>query len=81
MPVNQTSERRNSEVSSTNIPVKPVNREADFMRQIPGLINMIADGDPDTVIEWKNTVRLRRSGGASWESVYRLLSQAAYPSA
>jgi hypothetical protein len=50
------------------------------MRLIPGMINMIAGDDPATRIEWKNTVRLRRLSGASWESVYKLLAQTAYPS-
>jgi len=80
IPVNQTTGLRGPEVSRTPAPVKPVNRDAEFMRQMPGLINTIADGDPAVAIEWKNTVRLRRLRGESWESVYRLLSQVAYPS-
>jgi hypothetical protein len=35
------------------------------MRHIPMLINTIADGDVDTTIEWKTTVRIRRLRGES----------------
>jgi hypothetical protein len=80
IPVNQTTGLRSSEVGRTPAPIKPVNRDAEFMHQIPGLINTIANGDPAAAIEWKNSVRLRRMRGESWESVYRLLAQVAYPS-
>jgi hypothetical protein len=80
MPVSQTDGLHDPTVNSKPAPVKPLNRDAEFMRLIPGMINMIAGDDPATRIEWKNTVRLRRLSGASWESVYRLLAQTAYPS-
>jgi hypothetical protein len=80
IPANPSDGRQNPAVSRKPDPVRPLNRDAEFMRYIPGLINTIADGDPAIQIEWKNTVRLRRLSGASWESVYRLLAQAAYPS-
>jgi len=80
IPINQTAGLRSPEAGRTPAAVKTVNRDAEFMYQIPRLINTIADGDPATAIEWKNTVRLRRLRGESWESVYRLLSQVAFPS-
>jgi len=80
IPVNHTEGQQTSAVNRKPAPVKPVNRDAEFMRLIPGLINTIAGDDPEIRIEWKNRVRLRRLSGASWESVYRLLALTAYPS-
>jgi len=80
LPHNQPIGPHHPQVKTPPIPVKPVNYDAKFMRHIPALINIIADGNPDTAKEWKIIVRLRRSNGESWESVYQLLSQAAFPS-
>ena len=59
----------------------PVNRDVQFMHLIPDLINTIAAGDEATATELKVDIRRRRLGGASWESVYRLLNRVAYPMA
>jgi len=80
MPVSQTDRLQGPAVNSKPAPAKPLNRDAEFMHLIPGLINTIAGDDPAIRIEWKNMVRLRRLNGASWESVHRLLAQTAYPS-
>lgn len=80
LPHNQPIGPRHPQIEKRSFPVKPVNHDAEFMRHIPALINTIADGNPDTAKEWKIIVRLRRSNGESWESVYQLLSQAAFPS-
>ena len=80
IPDNQSTKPRHRVIDKPSVLVKPVNHDAEFMRQIPALINTLADGDANMAHEWRTIVRLRRLSGESWESVYLLLSQAAFPS-